>query len=179
MKQIRFKKVPFDIELAKKIAKGEMKGRIVTHEGREVRIVCWDKKPIEEYPIVVLAKNDHVGEMLYTCTEEGFVINSPNYKSPYDLILEIPTYYEDYSSFVIQKGQSCLVRNFSSETWVVRTYAGRDSDNTPIFISPCGRFHCYWKYILPISNDTECLIGTTKSYEQLCEELDQKIGKEL
>lgn len=59
------------------------------------------------------------------------------------------------------------------------TYAGRDSDNTPIFISSCGRFHCYWKYILPLSNDTECLIGTTKSYEQLCEELDQKMEKKL
>lgn len=179
MVQTNYKRIPFNIELAKKIAKGEMKGRITTLDGREVRIVCWDKKPIEEYPIVVLAQNDCGAEMLYTCTEEGLVINCQNYKSCYNLILEIPTYYEDYSSFVIQKGQSCLVRNFSSETWVVRTYAGRDSDNTPIFISPCGKFHCYWKYILPLSNSTECLIGTTKSYEELIKELDEETEKNL
>lgn len=71
MTQTRFKKVPFDIELAKKIANKETNGRITTLDGREVRIVCWDKKPIEEYPIVVLAQNDCGGEMLYSCTEES------------------------------------------------------------------------------------------------------------
>lgn len=36
--------IPFDIELAKKITNGEVKGRIVTRDGRSVRIVCFDAR---------------------------------------------------------------------------------------------------------------------------------------
>lgn len=102
MTQTRFKKVPFDIELAKKITKGEIKGRIITLDGREVRIICWDKKPIDKnspsYPIVALVKNDCGGEMLNTYTEEGLA-TYPNYKNHYNLQIEVPTYYKDYSNF--------------------------------------------------------------------------------
>lgn len=42
MTQIRFKIVPFDIELAKKITNKEAKGRIVTENGITARIVCFD-----------------------------------------------------------------------------------------------------------------------------------------
>lgn len=169
MTQTRFKKVPFDIELAKKIAKGEMKGRIVTHEGREVRIVCWDKKPIEEYPIVVLAKNDHVGEMLYTCTEEGFVIH--NYKNIYNLILEIPTHYKDYSNFVPQKRQPCLVRDHQDEQWDIAVCAGRNKVGDVVFYE----YRCTYQHFLPLNKMTERLLGTSKSYEELIKELDEEM----
>lgn len=55
MKQIRFKKVPFDIELAKEITNGEVKGRIVTQNGRQVRIICFDRKE-KEWQIVALVQ---------------------------------------------------------------------------------------------------------------------------
>lgn len=172
MTQTRFKKVPFDIELAKKIAKGEMKGRIATLDGREVRIVCWDKKPIEEYPIVVLATNDCGSEMLFTCTEEGLVINYPNYKSRYNLILEIPTYHEDYSNFVPQKFQPCLVRDRRECLWGVQVYSHSDCQDKMLFYDKEG-YVIPFNYVLPLSKVTARLIGTCKSYEQLCEELDQ------
>lgn len=35
-------KVPFEVELAKKITNGGVEGRIVTDNGSEVRIVCFD-----------------------------------------------------------------------------------------------------------------------------------------
>ena len=174
MTRTTYKKIPFDLELAKKITNKEVKGRIVTQNGRQVRIICFDKDGEQSaYPIIALIQIEPHDERMFTFSKKGFY--SIGLESSNDLILEVPTYYRDYSNFVPQKWQPCLVRNFSSETWVVRTYAGRDSDNTPIFISSCGRFHCYWKYILPLSNDTECLIGTTKSYEELIEELDQEI----
>lgn len=172
MTQTRFKKVPFDIELAKKITKGEMKGRITTLDGREVRIVCWDKKPIEEYPIVVLATNDCGSEMLFTCTEEGLVINYPNYKSRYNLILEIPTYNEDYSNFVPQKFQPCLVRDRGECLWGVQVYSHSDCQDKMLFYDKEG-YVIPFNYVLPLSKVTARLIGTCKSYEQLCEELDQ------
>lgn len=44
MTQTRFKKVPFNLELAKKITNKETKGRIVTEDGLTARIVCFDMK---------------------------------------------------------------------------------------------------------------------------------------
>ena len=168
-----YKRIPFNVELAKKIVNGKVKGRIVTMEGRKIRIVCWDKKPIDEramdLPIVALLQNDCEGEMLNTYTEEGLA-SSPNYKNRYNLIIEIPTYYRDYSNFMPQKWQACIVRNFNYEVWVICVCSGKDSDGGPTFFNTPS-YH-YWNYILPLNNVTERLVGTTKSYEQLIQELD-------
>lgn len=173
MARTKFKKIPFDLELAKKITNKEVKGRIVTKEGKKVRIICWDKKPVDEeaheYPIVALIQNDYNGEMSQTFTAEGAACY-PNYKSRYDLIIEIPTYYLDYSNFMPQKWQTCIVRNFNYEVWVIRVCCGKDSDGGPTFFNTPS-YH-YWNYILPLNNVTERLVGTIKSYEQLIQELD-------
>lgn len=42
MTQASFKKIPFNIELAKKITNKEVTGRIVTKDGRNAKILCWD-----------------------------------------------------------------------------------------------------------------------------------------
>lgn len=168
-----YKRIPFNVELAKKIENGKVKGRIVTMEGRKVRIVCWDKKPIDEramdLPIVALLQNDCEGEMLNTYTEEGLA-SSPNYKNRYNLIIEIPIYYRDYSNFMPQKWQACIVRNFNYDVWVIRVCCGKDSDGGPTFFNTPS-YH-YWNYILPLNNVTERLVGTTENYEQLIQELD-------
>lgn len=179
MTRTTFKKIPFDIELAKKITNKEAKGRIVTQEGKKVRIICWDKKPVDEkaheYPIVALIQNDYNGEMSQTFTAEGAACY-PNYKSRYDLIIEIPTYYRDYSNFVPQKWQPCLVRDGEEDEWWVQVCAGKDIDGEILFYVYDGDIET-WKYRLPLSKITEQLLGTTKSYEQLIEELD-KNGKD-
>ena len=54
-------RVPFEVELAKRIQNGECEGRIVTRDGRRVRIVCWDRKDVE-FPIVALIDNAKNGE---------------------------------------------------------------------------------------------------------------------
>lgn len=177
MTQTRFKKVPFDIELAKKITKGEMKGRIVTHKGKNARIVCWDKKRNSidsvDYPIVVIAENDYDGELLYTCTKEGLA-SYPNYKNRYNLILEIPTYHKDYSNFVPQKNQTCLVRDYAHPKWSVAVCTGKyKSTGKILFYNEYGGTYT-WGQTLPLTKVTKWLIGTNKSYEQLCEELDKK-----
>lgn len=179
MTQTTFKRVPFNLELAKKITNKEAKGRIVTQEGKKVRIICWDKKPVDEkaheYPIVALIQNDYNGEMSQTFTAEGAACY-PNYKSRYDLIIEIPTYYRDYSNFVPQKWQPCLVRDGEEDEWWVQVCAGKDIDGEFLFYVYDGDIET-WKYRLPLSKITEQLLGTTKSYEQLIEELD-KNGKD-
>lgn len=37
-------KIPFDIELAKKITNGEVEGKVVTRDSKSVRIICFDQK---------------------------------------------------------------------------------------------------------------------------------------
>lgn len=175
MTRTTFKKVPFDLELAKKITNKEIKGRIITQEGKKVRIICWDKKPVDgkahEYPIVALIQNDYNGEMSQTFTAEGTACY-PNYKSRYDLIIEVPTYYRDYSNFVPQRWQPCLVRENEDEIWLLQVSKGKRSGDGVLFYCPDGSTNV-WRHCLPLSKVTERLVGTTKSYEQLIEELDK------
>lgn len=176
MTRTKYKRIPFDIELAKKIMNKEVKGRIVTMEGRKVRIICWDKKPVDEeaheYPIVALIQNNYNGEMSQTFTAEGAACY-PNYKSRYDLIIEIPTYYRDYSNFVPQRWQTCLVRDYSLDIWRVAVCSGKDAYGRPLFYSERNADGCCgWYHYLPLSKVTERLIGISKSYEELIKELD-------
>ena len=53
--------IPFDVERAKRIQDKEELGKIVTRDGRSVRIVCWDMKN-DEYPIIALIDNVDKGE---------------------------------------------------------------------------------------------------------------------
>ena len=48
-------KVPFKVELAKKIINGEVDGRIVTRDGKNVRILCFDRKG-SALPIIALVE---------------------------------------------------------------------------------------------------------------------------
>lgn len=54
-------RVPFDVELAKKITNGEVEGKIVTRNGKNVRIVCFDRKSeLNKFPILALIENEKV-----------------------------------------------------------------------------------------------------------------------
>lgn len=44
MTRTKYKRVSFDLELAKKITSKEVKGRIVTEDNLTARIVCFDMK---------------------------------------------------------------------------------------------------------------------------------------
>lgn len=171
-----YKRIPFNIELAKKIINKETKGRIVTLKGKNVRIVCWDKKRnskvAPDYPIVVIAENDYDGELLYTCTKEGLA-SYPNYKNCYNLTIEIPTHYKDYSNFVPKELQPCLVRDTNDDYWKIRVCA---SNNPTVTFYDTGGWlisRNEWHIKLPLSKVTKRLIGTKKSYKQLCKELDK------
>lgn len=171
MTQTRFKKVPFDLELAKKITNKEIKGRIVNGDGNEARIICWDKKcDCRKYPIIALVDSSD-GEHIHTFTEGG--IESIGFKTFKDLHLEVPTYYKDYSNFKPCKWQPCLVRDTASDLWRVEVCRDTDSYGVPIFYSANNsNCYCYWGYFLPLSKVTERLVGTNKSYKELIKELD-------
>lgn len=80
-------KVPFDIETAKKITNCEIKGKIVTRDGRAARVICWDRNGTS-YPLIALVSN--VGkEVCILYTSRG-TYNGHIEKDPKDLLLEIP-----------------------------------------------------------------------------------------
>lgn len=170
MTQTTFKRVPFNLELAKKIASKETKGRIVTRDGRQVRIICFDKIGVHgACQIVALFRVHPDEETVFTFSNEG-VYRFGN-KTCYDLFLEVPTYYRDYSNFVPCKWQPCLVRDVDDDPWNVMVCVGEKTDGDALFYGP-GRQKYTWGEVLPLSKITERLVGTRKSYEQLIKELD-------
>lgn len=174
--KINKKCVPFDIELAKKIMNKEVKGRIVTREGLQVRIVCFDLKG-DKWPIVAIIQTPGNYEVIKTYESNGRYGNFGEEQN--DLLIEVPTDYRDYSNFVPQKWQLCLVRNNALSKWVVAVCARKDKNTGKIlFYNEYGGTNT-WGQTLPLTKVTKWLIGMNKSYEQLCEELDQKMEKKL
>jgi hypothetical protein len=181
MTRTTYKRVPFNLELAKKITNKEVKGRIVTRDGRKIRIICTDRKDksdvIAQYSVIALVteKDGHECEYEYLNTGRFSAVIE---ETDLDLHIEVPTYYRDYSNFVPQRWQPCLVRDTSSDLWRAEVCCGTDSYGVPIFYSANNSDGCcHWGHFLPISKVTERLFGTKKSYEQLIQELDEN-GKD-
>nr|DAR22059.1 MAG TPA: hypothetical protein [Caudoviricetes sp.] len=170
MTRTTYNKIPFNIELAKKITNKEAKGRIVNVDGNKARIICWNKDcGNSNYPIIALVDMNG-GEQIFTFTKEGKeCIGFNSYK---DLCLEVPTYYRDYSNFKPCKWQQCLVRDVDDERWNVVVCAGKNTDGDVVFYGN-GLQKFAWGQVLPLSKVTERLVGTTMSYEQLIQELDK------
>lgn len=169
-----YKHIPFDLEKAKLITKGMMKGRIVTAEGRKVRIICFDKKhngPFKGYSIIALVEYDN-GEMIKTFNKQGNDGSAVGF-----LWLEIPTHFKDYKNFKPRNMQPCLVRNLDSELWELRICIGTFKIQNGVRFYEKGAYgdikDKFYTQYLPVSKITQRLLGTTKSYEQLIEELDK------
>ena len=82
-------RVPFAVEIAKKITNGEVNGNIVTRDGRNARVICWDKKSDSIYNIVALL-DEKIMERILTYTINGSEADGKD--SDNDLMIEIPEY---------------------------------------------------------------------------------------
>ncbi|WP_444365434.1 hypothetical protein [Prevotellamassilia timonensis] len=175
MTRTKFKKIPFDLELAKKITNKEVKGRIVTEDNLPARIVCFDYNFGGKKDNIV-AIIEHTGyEGVLTCFADG-LYHYDFFNKKYALHIEVPTYYRDYSNFVPMKWQPCLVRDNENHLWGIQVYSHTDCQGKMLFYNDEGYVIPYTK-VLPLSKVTARLIGTTKSYEELIEELDRN-GKD-
>lgn len=177
MTRTKFKKIPFDLKLAKKITNKEVKGRIVTEDGLTARIVCFDMKFGVDKILAVLVDCGGEYEIGVRCNLDG-TCRDDRKEDKFNLHIEVPTYYRDYSNFVPMKWQPCLVRDTYSDTWRMAVCRGKDAYGIPIFYSEnYSDGSCHWVHFLPISKVTERLVNTKKSYEELIKELD-KNGKD-
>ena len=172
MKQTRFKKVPFNLELAKKITNKEAKGRIVTENGNTARIVCFDYNYGGKKDNIVVIIEHTAYEGVLTCFANG-LYHSDFFNKKCFLHLEVPTYHKDYSNFKPCKWQPCLVRDNDKDLWEISVCAGRNLAGKATFYHrgcTCSHEHC-----LPLSKATERLVNTRMSYEDLIKELDAEL----
>lgn len=170
MTRTKYKRVPFDLELAKKITNKETKGRIVTEDNLTARIVCFDMKYGGNKILAALIDcGDY--EIGVRCDLDG-TCRDVRKENKFNLHIEVPTYHKDYSNFVPQKWQPCLVRNGKCDDWWVRVCAGKKENNDIMFFYERGYGKEQWNEILPLNKITARLLTTTKSYEELLQKLD-------
>lgn len=84
-------KVPFDVEMAKKISDKSIEGKITTKNDENARIICWDARNDSSRPIVALISKDRNNEQPIVYNLQGKVINADVIDTN-DLMLEIPIY---------------------------------------------------------------------------------------
>ena len=95
--------IPFEVEKAKKIQAGEEPGKIVTREGRNARVVCWDRHD-DTYPIIALFwSKERINEVCKTYRNNGCFFENGE-ENQYDLTLQVPewTQFKDGDMIVCE-----------------------------------------------------------------------------
>lgn len=149
------------MELAKEIAKGAIKGRIVTRDGRSVRIVCWDAQRDDN--IVALIRDEKGVEFTKDYTSDGRVFLMG--KSSLDLMLEIPEYMTFKDGDEFNPFDRVLVRDSNEEHWAISLFARKliDISDGLVYKYECSN-GTTWNYCIPYNEQTAHLLGTTEDY---------------
>lgn len=139
-------KVPFEVELAKKIANGEVDGRIVTDNGNVVRIVCFDMLD-DKGRIIGLRKDDNYKEIALTFNDSGYCVQNPSRK----LMLEIPEYmtFKDGDILICECGTPFVYKDTKDRHGNFSAYCGIDLQGN-IFFDMKG-----WTYSIKVHANEE------------------------
>lgn len=143
---------PFDLEKAKRITEGKDEGKIVTREGKDVRILCFDA--LGKYSIVALIKTADDKEDVETYKDNGFCVE---YESDDDLLIEIPIPAK-INMWGLKPFDKVLVRDHNNEIWRPDLFGRITND---------GRFACVgmaWEQCIPYEGN-EHLLDTTNNPE--------------
>lgn len=92
--------IPFDLERAKRITNGKEDGKIVTRDGRSVRIVCWDVK--NEDSILALIKSKVGTETIGSYQSTGQYYAEEQHDN--DLMLSVPEWTNFKNGDVVTMG---------------------------------------------------------------------------
>lgn len=99
-------RVPFDVEMAKRIHNGDCEGKIVTRGRMRVRVLCFDKIGNESIVALVYEETDNK-ETCIIYLNDGTI---PNCKQTrFDLMLEVPEYLTFKDGDVISSGDDVLI----------------------------------------------------------------------
>lgn len=105
-------RVPFDVELAKKITNNEVEGRIFDNNDNIYRIICFDLLD-DKGKVIGLRKNDNYTERAFTFNDNGFCVQNPSRK----LFIEIPEY------MTFKDGD---VLSYDGGTFILKRIDGKD-----------------------------------------------------
>lgn len=156
-------KVPFEVELAKKIANGEVDGRIVTDNGNVVRIVCFDMLD-DKGRIIGLRKDDNYKEIALTFNDSGYCVQNPSRK----LMLEIPEYMTFKDGDVVVTGNiAVVIRNPKMNDlngFCFRLYVAYDFKKNSLLY--CADFINQERTRLATENEKQKLIEALKSSKE-------------
>lgn len=141
-------KVPFEVELAKRIQNGECEGRIVTRDGKKARIVCWDAEGRDDYILALLSGENR--EYPVNFMPNGRMVKDERTQS--DLMLKIP----EYMTF---KDGDVLTYRPSGNRWCIFIYKGNDF----------GLMHNYVTYDCDSSGNNILTFGKSSYDSTLCE----------
>lgn len=152
---MKTKTIPFDLETAKKIQAGEIKGKIKTKGGFNVRIVAFDMDN-ESYQIVALIRDTVAKNQEYSLnyTKYGYRYNS-TIRTLDDLILEVPDNGHQFKPF-----DKVLVRDTKKQVWLPRLFDSHVEQAG--FWTQDGKS---WKMCIPYEGN-EHLLGTTNKQKE-------------
>ena len=156
-----YKRVPFDIELAKKIQSGEVDGRIVTIEGKKLLLIEHYIELPEETPIQMQINIEQLEE-LKEYVGQLMKVNQSVINNLEDMVKDLKRSCElektpkhEFKSF-----DKVLVRNSDDAEWHVDFFSHYNRKD--------GHIRCathYWNECIPYNEETAHLVGTTDSYE--------------
>lgn len=173
MTKEKSKIVPFDLNLARRIKSGYVKGGFFKRNGKKVSWLSdniltphtWDKT----YGNQLFAET-YNGYISYFQTDEHGLFDKENGENENDVLIKAWDSAE--YTFVPTKFQSCVVRNDSDSVWRIAVYTGnlmftganafyRDVDEEgETFVQ------CVFSQCLPLTEETVNLVGTKKQYKE-------------
>ena len=160
--ETKYVRVPFEVELAKKITNGEIGGRIVTRNGESVRIVCFNRKD-EFRPIIALVNSGDI-EVHYAFSLNGKFVND-DVLDTHDLMIEIPEYmtFKD-GDVVVTENIAVVIRNPKMDDlngFCFRLYVAYDLKKNSLFY--CADFINQERVRLATENEKQILIDALKA----------------
>ena len=162
------KVIPFTMELAEMILRGEAKNcEVQTREGLKARLLATDINDVK--PGAAAVTNVAGIEAVETFYRDGTFYEDSKY-SDYDLVIRVRTFYRDYKNFRPTIYQACLVRD--KYGWceaVCIGWQGNDPDLTPVWLN--GNVKIASKFeAIPMTANTIGILGKDISYEEYVNE---------
>lgn len=151
------KEIPFKMELAEMILRGEAKNcEVQTREGLKARLLATDINDVKPVAAAVTCVNGT--ETVDTFYRDGTFYEDSKY-SDYDLVIHVNTIYRDYKNFRPTIYQACLVQDANG--WLEAVcigWQGNDPDPTPVWLS--GRVKIASKFeAIPMTANTIGILG--------------------
>ena len=147
--------IPFDVQRAKRISNGEEEGKIVTRDGNDVRILCFDA--LGEYSIIALIKTADDEEDVETYNDDGFCYDDG--ESDDDLFIEIPIPAK-INLRALKPFDKVLVRDEDDDYWRIDFFSHEDVEFNYRFICMKDK----WRQCIPYEGN-EHLLGTSNDPE--------------